>query len=177
MISPHTMWVRIGASTPPVARRSNAHTAPSTIAAKVSIGLQRGDADRDDVDDRGNDCRVVLFKRRVQRAAEEELLGKSVDHGDEHDQRQAALGCELEYLCGIVPQSGDLAGDQTPQDEDATEREADDGAADNRALISAEEPHVSEMQRARHQRAERPHARQCQREPVERAVTGIAASE
>ena len=39
MISPHTMWVRIGASTPPVARRSNAHTEPRMIAAKVSIGL------------------------------------------------------------------------------------------------------------------------------------------
>ena len=75
MISPHTMWVRIGASTPPVARRSNAHTAPSTNAANASIGLPRRDDYGDDVDDRRNHCGMVLFQRGVQRAAEEQLLG------------------------------------------------------------------------------------------------------
>ena len=53
--------------------------------------VARRDADGKGVDDRGNDCRVVLSERRVQRAAEEHLLGESVDDGDEHDQRQAAL--------------------------------------------------------------------------------------
>lgn len=37
MIRPHTKWVKIGASTPPLARRSNAHTVPTKIAAKPSI--------------------------------------------------------------------------------------------------------------------------------------------
>jgi len=35
-----TKWVRIGASTPPVARRSSAHTVPRMIAAKASIGFR-----------------------------------------------------------------------------------------------------------------------------------------
>ncbi len=39
MIRPHTKWVSIGASIPPLARRSNAHTVPRMIAAKPSIGL------------------------------------------------------------------------------------------------------------------------------------------
>src|SRR5262249_47342226 len=39
MISPQKKWVRIGASTPPLARRSNAQTVPRMIAAKPSIGL------------------------------------------------------------------------------------------------------------------------------------------
>ncbi len=36
--------------------------------------VEGGNTDGDDVDDRGNDCRMVLFERRVQRAAEEESL-------------------------------------------------------------------------------------------------------
>ena len=43
MISPHTTWVSTGASTPPVARRSHAHTVPRMIAAKPSIGLPLAD--------------------------------------------------------------------------------------------------------------------------------------
>jgi uncharacterized protein YbjT (DUF2867 family) len=39
MINPHTKWVSIGASTPPLARRSSAHTVPRTIAAKPSMRL------------------------------------------------------------------------------------------------------------------------------------------
>ena len=39
MTSPQKKWVSVGASTPPVARRSKAHTAPRMIAAKPSIGL------------------------------------------------------------------------------------------------------------------------------------------
>jgi hypothetical protein len=39
MIRPHTKWVSIGASTPPLARRSNAHTVPRMIAATPSIGF------------------------------------------------------------------------------------------------------------------------------------------
>lgn len=42
MLSDHVMWVRIGASTPPEARRSNATTVPRTAAAKVSTGLPLG---------------------------------------------------------------------------------------------------------------------------------------
>ena len=49
---------------------------------------------------------------------------------------------------GVVAQRGYLAGDQPADHEDAAEREADDSATDDRALITAEETHVSEMQRA-----------------------------
>ena len=57
---------------------------------------------------------MVLFERRVQRAAEEELLGEPVDHGDEHDQRQAALGSEFEDLGGVVPQRRESRGPPSP---------------------------------------------------------------
>ena len=58
------------------------------------------------------------------------------------------MGRELQHLGGVVPQRGNFAGHQSPDDEDAAEDETDHGAADDGALISAEEPHVSEMQRA-----------------------------
>ncbi len=39
MIRPHTKWVSIGASTPPVARRDKAFTVPRITPAKPSIGF------------------------------------------------------------------------------------------------------------------------------------------
>ena len=39
MTRPQKKWVSIGASTPPVARRSQAHTAPTINAATPSIGF------------------------------------------------------------------------------------------------------------------------------------------
>lgn len=39
MISPQPTWVSTGASTPPLARRSSAHTVPRMIAANPSMGL------------------------------------------------------------------------------------------------------------------------------------------
>ena len=39
MVIDQVMWVRIGASTPPPARRCSATTVPSTAAAKTSTGL------------------------------------------------------------------------------------------------------------------------------------------
>ena len=39
MTSPQKKWVSIGASTPPVARRSSAQTVPRMIAAKPSMGF------------------------------------------------------------------------------------------------------------------------------------------
>ena len=39
MLSDHVMWVRMGASTPPEARRCSATTVPRTTAAKTSTGL------------------------------------------------------------------------------------------------------------------------------------------
>ena len=89
MMRPQEKWVSIGASTPPVARRSNAHTAPDNDGHEAQHRIAGGGQYRGDVDEGRVDGRVVPAERGVQRAAEVEFLGDPVDHRDQHDQRQA----------------------------------------------------------------------------------------
>ena len=76
--TPHR-WVSTGASTPPVARRSSAHTVPRTTAAKPASVARR--QRRDDVEHRRDRHRVAAAERGVERAAEEQFLGNAVDQG------------------------------------------------------------------------------------------------
>ena len=152
MIRPQKKWVSIGASTPPVARRSSAQTAPRTDCGEAQHRIASGQG-RDDVDQRRDDGRIGLAERGIQRAAEVHFLGDAVDHRDQHDQPQRALPDELQHPGDIVGHCGDLAGHQPADHERAAEHQADDGAGDHRALVASAEPHTAEMQRAGRERA------------------------
>ena len=88
MTRPQKKWVSTGASTPPVARRSRAHTAPRMMAAKPSIGLPVGPTSRrrraPSTPSTGRHFTSAVYSG----TAEEHLLGDTVDHRDEHDDQQ-----------------------------------------------------------------------------------------
>ncbi len=164
MIRPHTKWVSTGARTPPLARRSNAHTVPRMIAANPSIGLPLASCSTRT--NGRNHHRVIAAQRRIKRAAEEDLLGNAVDHGDRDDQPKASVLGEQQHPGDQGRDGRYLPGDQPAQHEHTAKQQSDGRSRDDRPLVAAAPADATQMQWARKEPADDPYRRQAG-QPVE----------
>ena len=165
-------WVRIGASTPPDARRSIPTRVPRRRAANAEhqvAGRHRGGR----VHGGGHQDGGAGRHGGVERAAEEQLFGDAVDDGDEQHERSRALpGVGEDAVDGVV-EHGDLAHEEGTEDEDGGEGEPDQDRRDDGAGGVGAPADSSEVQWTGGQRARGPHAGEEERGDVKRCAAGL----
>ena len=112
----------------------------------------------------------------VERAAEEQLLGDPVDHGDQQQDRGDPLVGVVEHAGDLPVDQRDLPHDQGADDEHAGQQQPErDGAGDRAAqvVVGAGAGYAAEVQRAGRERPDRPDAREHQGGDVERGVARV----
>ena len=114
MLSDQVMWVRMGASMPPEARRSSATTVPRTAAAKTSTGLPLATV-ANDIENRGNQHSVSHADGGKKCAPEKQLLGDAVGQRDHDDDPEVSQSGVAKHVLGEPDERWDRTNNESAQ--------------------------------------------------------------